>query len=64
MYVPVEYHVGQGQGGGPADPHLTVDKHLAAPRQGGVDELCPGAEMGGDVTTQRVPQTETLQEYL
>ena len=62
--VPKEDHVGHGQGGGPADPHLAVDQHLAAPRDGGVDKLCPGAKMGRDVTTQRVPQAETLQQAI
>ena len=28
--VPVQDHVGHCQGGGPADPHLAVDQHLAA----------------------------------
>ena len=44
--VPVEDHVGHGQGRGPADPHLTVVQHLAAPRDGGVDKLCTGAKVG------------------
>ena len=64
LSVPVEDHVGHGKSGGPADPHLAVDQHLAAPRDGGVDKLCPGAKMGRDVTTQRVPQAETLQQAI
>ena len=41
---------------------IIVDQDLAAPREGRVQELRPGAKVGGDVTTQRVPQTETLQQ--
>ena len=43
---------------------IIVDQDLATPREGRMQELRPGAKVGGDVTTQRVPQTETLQQTL
>ena len=38
-----------------------VDQDLATPREGRVQEIRPGTKVGRDVTTQRVPQAETLQ---
>ena len=40
---------------------VIVDQDLATPREGRVQEIRPGTKVGGDVTTQRVPQAETLQ---
>ena len=43
---------------------VIVDQDLATPREGRVQELRPGTKVGRDVTTQRVPQTETLQHTI
>ena len=59
--VPDQDHVGHGQDGGPADPHLAVDDDLPSSLQSRVDKLRCWAKVSGYVTAKSIPETEPLQ---